>query len=60
MNIRESYQRFWSDYRIIILPVLILSLTFATGFGLGYLTATEENRIPIIIEKYSSDLPTYR
>ena len=34
--------------------ILILVLAAFASFGLGYLVASESNRAPIIIEKYSS------
>lgn len=50
-----TFKKLIITYKKELLVVILLFLVSTTSFGVGYLTAKEFNRTPIIIEKNSGN-----
>jgi len=51
----EKLTLFWQNNRRDILLAIVVASISALSFGLGYFSALDENRTPIIIEKHSAE-----
>jgi hypothetical protein len=50
-KLKEKIKTFYENYKKEIIFILIIFLVSTISFALGYLSARELNRAPIIIEK---------
>jgi hypothetical protein len=53
-NLKEKILNFYLNYKKEIIFILIIFLVSTISFALGYLTAQELNRAPIIIQKINN------
>ncbi|MCX7589487.1 MAG: hypothetical protein RMK17_02520 [bacterium] len=52
---KQKLREFWYNYKKEILFILILFLVSTISFALGYLSAKEFNKTPIIIQKINNE-----
>jgi hypothetical protein len=53
-NLKEKIKDFYLNHKKEIIFILIIFLVSTISFALGYLTAQELNRAPIIIQKINN------
>lgn len=51
---KNKFKEFWENHQKEIIFVLILFLASTISFVLGYLSAKEFNKVPIIIQKINN------